>query len=185
MCIPGSSRLLLGARVTALVSLREADLRSTRWRAQFDSHLGQHLADCGQKARHIVGEDPTNGANAEAVSICDVAGIDHEVAIPELLVEVLEIEVGVIGIAERRDDVPLVRRGRDTRSSPVCAYPRRESRGSLGTGRHVLRCRPRHPVPVTHDRRHEGCGSVVVKRNCPLASSPSYWATRSRLRLRA
>lgn len=45
-------------------------------------------------------------ADAEAVSMAQLAGIDHIAFIAQALVKLGEVNVGVIGIIERRDDIP-------------------------------------------------------------------------------
>src|SRR6185369_4887734 len=67
-------------------------------------HRGENLADRRHCAAHVLGIEPADAADAEALSDGELAGIDDVASLSQRVVEGLELEVGVFGHAERDDD---------------------------------------------------------------------------------
>src|ERR1041384_5323382 len=109
---PGSSKhrwcdiawpVFTGSRV----SLRSPGMtpgRTSRRRLQrLDAHLGENIADCRQRATHVLGIKPPDAADPETVRDRQLARIDHVAALFERIIERLEFERRVRRHAEGDD----------------------------------------------------------------------------------
>src|SRR5271157_4115424 len=106
---------------------KRADLQSppgdlVRRRA-LHAHRAEHLPNGRQGGLDVLGKEPADGADAEACRPSKLAGIDHETALAEARIELLETKMRIGGIAVGRDDGALVRVGQIGREADFAHAP--------------------------------------------------------------
>ena len=75
-----------------------------------DAHFREDFPDASQEPLDVLGEDAADGADAEAIGLAELAGVDDQAALTQQAVERLEVECRVVGVVERGDDVALALR---------------------------------------------------------------------------
>ena len=79
-----------------------------RHASQLNFHLNQYLPNSRQQSLHICRKNAPDAANTETIGFADFTWIDDIFPLVQRLIELFEIEVGVIGVGEGCNNEALI-----------------------------------------------------------------------------